>query len=335
MFCIVAFVILAIVGIFSASYRDLAREALSCVLRRVTLRPCDTGFDVKMKSRILGSVINRSETAARLLNRNFEILSWALFVLMIGSTFYAARGLYLYYVTGSCSGLNETSFCLLDPKGENSKMSALSSSCQLTPTTVADLNVSDVNLTLFPTVKGKGRAKVVMIGCYGCDYTRKVYRDLKQLATTSGAEFVFIDFPVKVKTQLMAKLGLCAYQLDAAKYWKLNELLFKADAAKLDDPAMAQKLTLQAGLNWNEVDRCLKDPATQDAVDRQMDEVAKTNFFGTPTVFIGNKAFVGPKPLRVYAIAMDGLFYWAKMTSNHELPAPRSPAPAESLAMAR
>ncbi len=54
MFCIVAFVVLSILGIFSASNRVLAREALDCVLRRVTLRPCNTGFDEKMKAKLLG-----------------------------------------------------------------------------------------------------------------------------------------------------------------------------------------------------------------------------------------------------------------------------------------
>jgi hypothetical protein len=36
MFCIASFVVLSILGIFSASNRALAREALDCVLRRVT-----------------------------------------------------------------------------------------------------------------------------------------------------------------------------------------------------------------------------------------------------------------------------------------------------------
>ena len=55
MFCIVAFIVLSILGIFSATNRALAREAMDCVFRRVTLRPCNTGFDEKMKARILGS----------------------------------------------------------------------------------------------------------------------------------------------------------------------------------------------------------------------------------------------------------------------------------------
>ena len=116
MFCIIAFVILAILGIFSASNRVLAKEALDCVFRRVTLRPCNTGFDEKMKAKILGSVITRSETAARLINKNFELLSWIFFILMLGSSIWALRGVYLFYVTGSCNGLTRLLFVYLTRK---------------------------------------------------------------------------------------------------------------------------------------------------------------------------------------------------------------------------
>ena len=51
MFCIVAFVVLSILGIFSAANRRLAKEALDCVFRRITFRPCNTGFDEKMKAK--------------------------------------------------------------------------------------------------------------------------------------------------------------------------------------------------------------------------------------------------------------------------------------------
>ncbi|HJV64369.1 MAG TPA: DsbA family protein [Geomonas sp.] len=310
MFCIVSFLILAVVGIFNASCRELAREAWSCVFRRVTLRPCTTGFDERMKSRILGSVINRSETAARFLSRNFELLSWTMFVLMAASTLFAARGIYLFYVTGSCSGSSEASFCLFDPKGENSKVSSAIAGCPVKPVTVKDLTLKGVNLAAFPTVKAAGKKRVVLIGCYGCQYSRKIYWDVKQLARDNDASLTFLDYPVKVKTNLMTRLALCTYQHDPEKYWQLNDRLFKAAVTDLDDPAFAGRLIAELGLDPAETNRCLNDPATEGAVSRQMDEVNKTNFFGTPTVFIDDKPFVGPKPHRVYAISMNGVLYW-------------------------
>ncbi|GFO56679.1 hypothetical protein GMSM_36860 [Geomonas sp. Red276] len=312
MFCIVAFIILAIFGIFSAGSRELAREAWGCVFRRVTFRPCTTGFDEKIKSRILGSVINRSETAARLLNRNFEPIAWVMFLIVTASSVYAVRGLYLFYVTGSCSGLNETSFCLLDPSGENSKVSAVDAGCREKPTTVEDLTLKEVDLRSFPTIKGKGKGRIVVIGCYGCAYTRRVYDSLKELANRNGASFTFIDYPVKVKTNLMTRLGYCVYQHDPDRYWKLNETLFTAQLPTLDTLEGARAITEKLGLDWGEISRCLDSPATRDGVDSQAEEALKTNFFGTPTVFVNGKAFVGPKPSRVYAIALNGLVYWMK-----------------------
>ncbi|HJV36105.1 DsbA family protein [Geomonas sp.] len=311
MFCIISFLILAVMGIFSASSRELAKQAWGCVFRRVTLRPCTTGFDERMKSRILGSVINRSETAARLLSRNFELLSWTMFVLMVASTLFAARGVYLFYVTGNCSGSEEAAFCLLDPTGENVKVSAVPG-CPVKPVTLKDLTLHGVNLAEFPTVKGTGKRKVVLIGCYGCGYTRKVYWDLKETAEKYGASFTFLEYPVMVTSDLATRLGQCVYRRDPAKYWQLNDRLFSADVARLDEPAFAKKVVDELGINWSEIQRCLDDPATEESAVRQMNEVATTNFFGTPTVFIDGKPFVGPKPHRVYAIAMNGLLYWLR-----------------------
>jgi len=44
MFCIAAFIIFAVLGIFSASYRSLAKKAWKCVLRKMTFRPCDINW---------------------------------------------------------------------------------------------------------------------------------------------------------------------------------------------------------------------------------------------------------------------------------------------------
>lgn len=312
MFCIAALIILSALGVFSARYRGLAKEALDCVLRRVTLRPCITGFDEKMKSRILGSVINRSETAARLLNRNFELLAWVFFLLVLGSGAYSLRGLYLFYVTGSCSGFNQESFCILDPTGESNQVTAFSQSCKETPPSPADLTLKGVDLSAFPTLNHGAPGKIVLIGCYGCSHTRKIYAPLKKLAQSSGAQFVFVDYPAKVATPLTARLGECVYQSDREKYWRLNDALFAAAPEKLDDPSFARQVVTQLGLDWREMNRCLDGHATRALLDRRMEEIAKTRVYGTPTVFVGNQVFIGPKPERVYAIALDGLLYWLK-----------------------
>ena len=312
MFCIIAFVVLSILGVFSATNRALAREALDCVFRRVTLRPCNTGFDEKMKARILGTVITRSETAARVISKNFELLSWAFFILMLASTFWAARGLYLYYVTGSCNGLNQEAFCVFDPTGANNQVSTTFATCKVKPTTEKDLTLNGVDLSRFPVRNQDSQAKIVMVGCYGCDFTRKAYPMIRDLVNKSGASFTFLEYPVKVKTDYLARVGYCVYQQDQEKYWKLNDLLFTTDKSLLEDEPTIQKYLVDLGLDAASINVCVNEPRTEILIQDQLKEVVKTQFYGTPTVFINGKVLVGPKPYRVYAIMLEGLLFWLK-----------------------
>jgi hypothetical protein len=96
--CIIALIVFSIMGIFSASHRALAKEAFSCVFKRITFRPCDTGFQEKIKGKILSKLISRSVFLAKMVNKHYEILSWIFFILMMGSTIWVFRGVYNFYV---------------------------------------------------------------------------------------------------------------------------------------------------------------------------------------------------------------------------------------------
>ncbi len=65
MFCLIALIVFSILGIFSATHRKLAKEAFDCVFRRITLRPCNTGFDQKIKGKIIGKLLNKSPKLAK------------------------------------------------------------------------------------------------------------------------------------------------------------------------------------------------------------------------------------------------------------------------------
>ena len=313
MFCIIAFAVLAILGIFSATNRALAKEAFDCVLRRVTLRPCTTGFDEKMKAKILGSVIMRSETAARFLNKNFEILSWIFFILTLASFAWSARGLYLFYVTGSCNGLNDSGFCVFDPKGENNEVSTPAQGCSVNQFLPGGgLTLQGVNLDGFPMLNPQASERIVFIGCYNCDYTRKAYPMIRELVQKFPVNLTFLHYPVKEKSDISHSLGYCIYRQDAQKYWQWNDALFAAPKDSASDPAFVTKTLASLGLDQAKVDACLADPKTSEATKAEKAEIEKTNFFGTPTIFINGTTFVGPKPYRVYAIELRGLFYWLR-----------------------
>jgi protein-disulfide isomerase len=314
MFCIISFVVLSILGIFSASNRELARESLDCVLRRVTLRPCNTGFDEKMKARILGVVITRSEGAAIFLNRNFELLSWTFFILLMASSIWSARGLVLFYTTGSCNGANSSAFCVFDPAGANNQVSTVTQGCSK-PVTEHDLNVriKNVKLDQFPTLNPQAPEKITMIACYHCDYSRKAYPMIRELVKHFNVGLTFLHYPVKESDDHFTKVSYCVNKLAPDKYWAFNDLMFSGeDKMKLDDAAYMDSLLGKAGLDAKQVNACVADPQTETTVQAQMQQIVKTGFYGTPTIFINDQVFVGPKPYRVYAIALEGLFFWLK-----------------------
>ena len=60
--CVIALIVFGILGIFSASHREYAKEAFNCVFRKATFRPCNTDFNkkLKVKASLFASKINKS-----------------------------------------------------------------------------------------------------------------------------------------------------------------------------------------------------------------------------------------------------------------------------------
>lgn len=313
MFCIVAFVILSILGIFSAANRRLAKEALDCVYRRITFRPCNTGFDEKMKAKILGKVIMRSERLASFISKRFEMLAWIFFAIGMAALVFSVRGLVLFYTTGSCNGVNSEAFCVFDPTGANNDVSSVDTGCSVTPKTINDLTLEGVTVADFPTLHPQSPDEIVFIGCYSCDYTRATYPLIRKLADRYGAKLVYLEYPVKLHTDYLNKVGYCAYQQEPYKYfWMFNDLMFASDKSKLEDQAFVEQSLADMGVDLPKLQACVADPVTAAAVEDQLAQIRGTGFYGTPTIFIGDDVFVGPKPYRVYAIALKGFFYWLR-----------------------
>jgi hypothetical protein len=316
MFCIVSAIILSILGIFSASNRKLAGEALDCVFHRITFRPCTTGFDEKMKAKILGVVITRSEKFAKWLNKYFEVLAWVFFVLLLGASIMFFRGIYLFYTTGSCNGANSTAFCVFDPTGANNEVSSATAggACPV-PTNVNNggaLTLDGVDLSLWPEKNAGAKDQLVFVGCYACEYTRSAYPSIKKLVDRFGPDFYFGEYPTKLKTDDLSKIGYCVYNEDKEKYWQMNDVLFAEDVSLLTDKHTTDSILTGLGLDADAIEACAAKPETETALKSLFTEIQKTNFYGTPTIFINGEPLVGPKPYRVYAIQLEGFFYWLK-----------------------
>lgn len=310
--CLISLIVFGIMGIFSASQRSLAKEAFDCVFRRVTFRPCNTGFQEKVKGKLLAKVLKRSTFLAKVLNKYYEIFSWVFFILMIGSTIWMFRGFYNYYVYGSCNGLNASGFCAFDPSGANNKVSAVGSglSCDAIPTTEKDLTLNNVDLSSFPNVEKNSKDTVVFIGCYDCDYSRKAYPDIQKLVKNKDANFIFAHYPAKGDTTFLEEAGYCVNKNYPDKYWDLNAYLLSADKEYVNTKSNLPEILAKFNLDVKKVQECAASKETADIVQKQTEELNKTNIYGTPTIFINGKAFVGPKPYRVYRSAINKFIFF-------------------------
>jgi len=76
MFCIAAFIVLCFCAIFSGRYRQMARKAWHCVLRRVTFRPCDINFSEEVKGKLMGRMILTHPGFARFTDRWIDTFAW-------------------------------------------------------------------------------------------------------------------------------------------------------------------------------------------------------------------------------------------------------------------
>lgn len=300
MICILSLIVFSILGIFSATHRALAKEALDCVFRRITLRPCNTGFNEKIKSRMVAKLLNRSVFLARVFNRNFEIFSWVFLILMIGSTFWVVKGGYNYYLYGSCNGLNQTGFCAFDPKGENNKVTEINAQCPVVEKKEENVTLENVDLSSFPTKNVGSKDTVVLIGCYECDYTRKAYPDIQKLVREKKTNYIFAHYPAKENTNYLSEVGYCVYREYEERFWSFNDYLFTVDKVEIYQPAYIETILQNFDFDVKKINDCIDDPATKEAADNQVSQLRKTHLYGTPTVFINGKGLVGPKPYRVY-----------------------------------
>ena len=310
MFCLLSAIILGVLSLFSASHRPLAREALDCVLRRVTFRPCTAGFKEKMKGKIIGRLLDRSPLAARFVHQRFELLSWIFFVLMMLSTVWTIRGGYNYYMYGSCNGLNSTGFCVFDPTGKSNQTSSLSTQCSVDGIQERGLTLDPISIDEFPRINTTAKDTVVFIGCYSCDYTRKAYPMMKRLIDETRARFAFVHFPVKEETTYLSSYAYCVNKEYPERFFEWNERVFQSEKNDIRQPNFVDAFTAAMGIDMKRVDACLSDVKTKEIVKRHQEEITATGIYGTPTIFFNGRAYVGPKPYRVYRNALRHFWFW-------------------------
>jgi len=110
--CFIALPVLLILGIFSMKYRILAKDALECIGRTITLRKCKSHLDERIKSHLTGKIIRKSQKIGLFFYKNFQLISIILIIILLLSLFFSITGYLNYRKYGNCNGSDSDGFCV-------------------------------------------------------------------------------------------------------------------------------------------------------------------------------------------------------------------------------
>ena len=296
MICVLALIVFAILGIFSATHRKLAKEAFDCVFRKLTLRKCQTGLDKRIRAHISGPLLKKTPLIGKVVYKYFSVFSWIFTLLLIVSIGYAAYGGVNYYLWGNCNGVNDDSFCVFDPTGSHSGSSAIQQ-CIPTQGHPELLSTEKLDYESLYLIQEGGGGEIIFAGCYNCEYTKEGYEDIMELAE-EDVTFYWAPFPVHEGADEYLPALHCLAEQDPGLVQEFNDAWFVTNDAQ---PPTDEQLPYFVEIpNEEQFQSCLADEETAAAVAYTIEEIKDTGIYGTPTVFVNGQAFVGPKPTRVY-----------------------------------
>ena len=275
MLCFVALAVFLFLSVFSAKYRPLASRAVDCVVKKATLRPCDTGLDEEIKAASIAGIMRFWPSGAVFVNRHFELFSMVFTLLFFASMFFMLQGFYNFAVYGNCNG-PEGGFCIYNGLQNPAFLKA--------PTSQLGVSAGnpDANVTVFE------------FGCYTCPYTKAAEDGVQGIIADYGANvhYIYKAFPLPSHnySKEAALAAFCAN--DEGKYWEYRAALFERQAeVRAQGPTafydIAGKLNLAA------FDECYKSGKHADLLKQSADDCIASGIYGTPTFFVNGRAFVG------------------------------------------
>lgn len=322
MICIIALIVFGILGIFSAKYRIIAKEAFGCVFKKLTLRKCDTGLDMRLKSEITSKFLKVNPRLGRTVYRYFEWFSWIFLILTVLTMFFVAQGVYFYAVYGNCNGKNSDQFCIFDPLGTNKPSNNTGQTGEICSIPGHQQNITltkpDIKL-LNGIYKGNENATVTIIefGCYSCHYTGLAEPTVKKIIEHYDGKilYVYVDFPLSLTHEnalLASEVAHCA--LEQGKYWEYRDYLFANQPKQYYDDLISYAKEL--GLDEEKFKKCLDDETYKDIVQDNYNSGLKSGITVTPTFFINNQTIIGAKDYKEFKKIIDkelGLNFWQKI----------------------
>lgn len=107
MLCILSFFVFAILGIFSASHRALAKKAWYCLVKKIQFKPCDINFNEELKGKLLGKLLFTHPSAARFLYKWIDVISVGFVIISIWSLLVVGKSTIYLLAYDTCNPYSE------------------------------------------------------------------------------------------------------------------------------------------------------------------------------------------------------------------------------------
>lgn len=306
--CVIALIVFGILGIFSASHRQIASEAFDCVFRKVTLRPCNTNLDQRLKVIVSMKVMKQHEGAGKAVHRHFEAISFTFTLLMLGSIVFSGIGVYNYWAYGNCNGKDSSELCLFNPE----TYSNTDPFAWLFPPSPG--KVKPVFSTGLP-MKGnpQARIEIIEVGCFSCPYTKATEPLVEEVLSKyeGKAAFYFKYFPLSRHNYSFEAAEAAECAREQGKFWEYKNVLFERqlECTQTSDTSQLmqhyKKYAEDLGLDATQFNACLGSGRYRDYVEKQKQENIAAGIYGTPTFFINGEALVAPKTIEEFSRIID------------------------------
>jgi predicted DsbA family dithiol-disulfide isomerase/uncharacterized membrane protein len=149
-----------------------------------------------------------------------------------------------------------------------------------------------------------GRVNVVEFADFQCPHCRELHLRLKSMLKEYGDRVHFtrlhVPLPMHGQARGAARAAVCA-----EAQGKTEEVADRLFSAPTLTPQAVRKAALEAGVEPRAFDACLKAPATEQRIDRDMAALREAGFEGLPTTYVGAVRILGAQPDEVFRDALE------------------------------
>lgn len=155
--------------------------------------------------------------------------------------------------------------------------------------------------------QGDANAPITLIEFseFQCPFCKRTRATISKILDTykGKVRYVFRDFPLSFHQQAKpaAIAANCANKQN--KYWEFNAKLFENQQKLSND--LYQSLAKDAGLDLDAFDKCLKDKAVANEIDKDQEDGISVGVSGTPAYFINGKFLSGAQPFEAFQEIID------------------------------